>query len=112
MGDDPFGACRGQKETTFAAPFTNRATGSSIPNFFPVAPPPKHVSPSHPASGSPYDTLAEFLNAFGTIGSSPAVFYGNRLPYAEHYELSFQRHLKGADLLDFDYAGTHGHRLG
>jgi hypothetical protein len=111
IGDAPFGDFTGQNETTFAAPFTNRATGSSIPNFYPVAPPPKHVSPSHPASGSPYDTEAEFLNAFGTIGSSPAFYYGNRLPYAENYMLSFQRQLTGADLLTLSYVGTQGHRL-
>jgi hypothetical protein len=111
IGDAPFGDFTGQNETTFAAPFTNRATGVSIPNFYPVAPPPKGVSPSHPASGYPYDTLAEFLNAFGTIGSSPAFFYGNRLPYAENYELSFQRQLTGSDLLTLSYVGTQGHRL-
>jgi len=111
IGDAPFGDFTGQNETTFAAPFTNRATGASISNFYPVAPPPKHVSPSHPASGPPYDTLAEFLNAFGTIGSSPAFYYGNRLPYAENYELSFQRQLTGADLLTLSYVGTQGHRL-
>ena len=111
IGDAPFGDFTGQPETTFAAPFTNRATGNSIPNFYPVAPPPKHVSPGHPASGPPYDTLAEFLNAFGTIGSSPSFYYGNRLPYAENYELSFQRQLTGADLLTLSYVGTQGHRL-
>jgi len=111
IGDAPFGDFTGQNETTFAAPFTTRATGSSIPNFYPVAPPPKGVSPSHPASGSPYDTEAEFLNAFGTIGSSPAFYYGNRLPYAENYEFSFQRQLTGADLLTLSYVGTQGHRL-
>lgn len=111
IGDAPFGDFTGQNETTFAAPFTNRAAGSSIPNFYPVAPPPKHVSPSHPASGYPYDTEAEFLNAFGTIGSSPSFYYGNRLPYAENYELSFQRQLTGADLLTLSYVGTQGHRL-
>jgi hypothetical protein len=111
IGDAPFGDFTGQNETTFAAPFTTRATGNSIPNFYPVAPPPKHVSPSHPASGPPYDTLAEFLNAFGTIGSSPAFFYGARLPYAENYMLSFQRQLTGADLLTLSYVGTQGHRL-
>jgi hypothetical protein len=111
IGDAPFGDFTGQNETTFAAPFTARATGASIPNFYPVAPPPKHVSPSHPASGYPYDTEAEFLSAFGTIGSSPSFYYGNRLPYAENYELSFQRQLTGADLLTLSYVGTQGHRL-
>jgi hypothetical protein len=111
IGDAPFGDFTGQNETTFAAPFTNRATGNSIPNFYPVAPPPKNVSPSHPASGPPYDTMAEFLNAFGTIGSSPAFYYGNRLPYAENYEFSFQRQITRADLLTLSYVGTQGHRL-
>jgi hypothetical protein len=111
IGDAPFGDFSGQNQSTFAAPFTTRATGASIPNFYPVAPPPKGVSPSHPASGYPYDTEAEFLNAFGTIGSSPAFYYGNRLPYAENYELSFQRQLTRADLLTLSYVGTEGHRL-
>jgi hypothetical protein len=111
IGDAPFGDFTGQNETTFAAPFTNRAKGNSIPNFYPVAPPPKNVSPGHPASGPPYDTLAEFLNAFGTIGSSPAFYYGNRLPYAENYMFSFQRQLTRTDLLTVSYVGTQGHRL-
>ena len=94
IGDAPFGNYTGQAESTFAAPFTNRASGASIQNLFPVAPPPKHFSASHPASGPPYDTLAEFFTAFGGIGSSPAFYNGNRLPYAEHYELSLQRQLR------------------
>jgi Carboxypeptidase regulatory-like domain/TonB dependent receptor len=115
IGDAPFGNFTGQNETTFAAPFVTRATGNCVVigcgNFFPVAPPPKHVSPGHPASGSPYDFLSEFLNAFGTIGSSPAFYYGARLPYAENYMLSFQRQLTGSDLLTLSYVGTQGHRL-
>jgi Carboxypeptidase regulatory-like domain len=110
IGDAPFGDYTGQFGSTFAAPFTSRATGQSILNFFPVALPP-HATASHPASGSPYDTLAEFYNAFGTIGSSPSFYNGNRLPYAENYELSFQRQISGADLLTLSYVGTQGHRL-
>jgi hypothetical protein len=82
-----------------------------VQNLFPVAPPPKHFSASHPASGAPYDTLAEFYTAFGTIGSSPAFFNGNRLPYAQNYELSIQRQLTGSDLLTLSYVGTQGRRL-
>ncbi|HLV87788.1 MAG TPA: carboxypeptidase regulatory-like domain-containing protein [Candidatus Sulfotelmatobacter sp.] len=111
IGDAPFGDYTGQFGSTFAAPFTNRATGTSANNFFPVALPPKGASASHPASGSPYDTLAEFFNAFGTIGSSPAFYNGNRLPYAENYELSFERQLTGSDLISLSYVGTQGHRL-
>lgn len=111
IGDAPFGDFSGQSQPNFAAPFTNRAAGTSIPNFFPVAPPPKHFSAKHPASGPPFDTLPEFFSAFGTISSSPAFFNGNRLPYAEEYELSIERQLTRSDLLTLSYVGTQGHRL-
>ncbi len=111
IGDAPFGDYTGQSHAIFAAPFTDRNTGGSIPNFFPVALPPHNFSASHPASGPPYDTLADFLNAFGTIGSSPAFKNSNRLPYSENYELSFQRQLTKNDVLTLSYVGTQGHRL-
>jgi hypothetical protein len=111
IGDAPFGNYTGQFGSTFAAPFTNRAGGGSIANLFPVAHPPYYFSRSHPASGPPYDTLAEFFTAFGTIGSSPAFNNHNRLPYSENYELSLQRQLASTDLLTVSYVGTQGHRL-
>jgi hypothetical protein len=111
IGDAPFGNYTGQNEPTFAAPFTNRASGTSVQNLFPVAPPPKHFSAKNPAHGAPYDTLAEFFPAFGTIGSSPAFNNKNRLPYAQNYELSLQRQITGSDLVTLSYVGTSGHRL-
>jgi hypothetical protein len=111
IGDAPFGNYTGQSESTFAAPFTNRASGTSITNLFPVAPPPKNFSAAHPATGFPYDNLTDFFGAFGTIGSSPAFNNKNRLPYAENYELSIQRQLTSSDLLTVSYVGTQGHRL-
>ena len=111
IGDAPFGDYTGQFASTFAAPFTNRATGKSISNFFPVAPPVKNFSASHPASGPPYDTLADFFNAYGTIGSSPAFYNHNRLPYSQNYELSLQRQITSSDVLTLSYVGTQGHRL-
>jgi Carboxypeptidase regulatory-like domain len=111
IGDAPFGDYTGQSSSTFAAPFTPRATGIPIPNFFPVTPPPKNFSAKNPASGVPYDTLADFLNAFGTIGSSPAFYNHNRLPYSQNYELSLQRQLTSVDVLTVSYVGTQGHRL-
>ncbi|HSY32561.1 MAG TPA: carboxypeptidase regulatory-like domain-containing protein [Verrucomicrobiae bacterium] len=111
IGDAPFGNYTGQNESTFAAPFTNRASGTSITNLFPVAPPPKNFSAAHPATGFPYDNLTDFFGAFGTIGSSPAFNNKNRLPYAENYELSIQRQLTSSDLLTVSYVGTQGHRL-
>ena len=112
IGDAPFGDYTGQNEITFAAPFITRATGKVNPNIFPVALPPKHPSPTNPADKlPPYNTLANFFGAFGTIGSSPAFYNGNRLPYAENYELSLERQLTGRDLLTISYVGTQGHRL-
>jgi len=111
IGDAPFGDYTGQFGSTFAAPFTNRASGTTIKNFFPVALPPHNFSQNHPASGPPYDTLADFFNAFGTIGSSPAFNNHNRLPYSENYELSYQRQLSPADMVTLSYVGTQGHRL-
>ena len=111
IGDAPFGNYTGQNESTFAAPFTNRAAGTSITNLFPVAPPPHHFSASYPATGYPYTYLSDFYGAFGTIGSSPAFYNKNRLPYAENYELSIQRQLTPSDLLTVSYVGTQAHRL-
>ena len=111
IGDAPFGNYTGQSQPTFAAPFTNRSAGSSITNFFPVTQPPLHFSASHPASGPPFDNLTDFFNAFGTIGSSPAFYNNNRLPYAEEYELSVEHQISRADLLTVSYVGTQAHRL-
>ena len=111
IGDAPFGNYTGQNESTFAAPFTNRALGTSISNFFPVPPPVKGFSQKNPATGYPYDNLTDFFGAFGTIGSSPAFYSKNRLPYAENYELSVERQLTPSDLLSVSYVGTQAHRL-
>lgn len=111
IGDAPFGDFTVQGEPAFATPFTTRATGTSITNFFPVLVPPQHFSASNPASGPPYDTLLNFLGAFGTIGSSPAFNNKNKLPYAINYELSIQRQLTHEDLITLSYVGTQGHHL-
>jgi hypothetical protein len=111
IGDAPFGNYTGQNQPTFAAPFTNRAAGTSITNFFPVTQPPLFFSAKHPASGPPFDNLTDFFNAFGTISSSPAFYNKNRLPYAEEYELSIEHQLSRSDLLTVSYVGTQGHRL-
>jgi hypothetical protein len=111
IGDAPFGNYTGQNESTFAAPFTNRASGTSITNLFPAPPPVKGFSPSHPATGVPFDNLADFFSAYGTISSSPAFYNKNKLPYSEQYELSIQRQLTPNDLLTVSYVGTQAHHL-
>ncbi len=116
IGDAPFGDFTGQfgqdgRGPSFAAPFTTRTNGATIQNFFPVQIPPQSFSASHPASGPPYDTVVNFLTAFGTIGSSPAFNNKNKLAYAENYELSLQRQITASDLLTLSYVGTQGHHL-
>jgi hypothetical protein len=111
IGDAPFGNYTGQNQSAFAAPFTNRSSGTSITNLFPVAPPPHQFSASYPATGFPYTYLTDFYGAFGTIGSSPAFYNKNRLPYAENYELSIQRQITSSDLVSISYVGTQAHRL-
>jgi hypothetical protein len=111
IGDAPFGNYTGQSNPDFAAPFTNRATGNSVGNLFPAPNPPKHFSAKNPGSGFPYDTLAHFFGAFGTIGSSPAFFNHNSLPYAEEYEVSIQRQITASDLVTVSYVGSEGHHL-
>jgi hypothetical protein len=111
IGDAPFGNYTGQFASSFAAPFTSRATGASIQNLFPAPNPPKNFSAKNPANIFPYNNLTNFFNAFGTIGSSPAFYNKNRLPYAENYELSLQRQITGVDLVTVSYVGTQGHKL-
>ena len=115
IGDAPFGNFASEtgptNAPTFANPFIVRPTGALIPNLFPVATPPKNFSQKNPANFPPYDTLTNWLNAFGTIGSSPGFFYKNRLPYAENYEVSIQRQITNSDLLTVSYVGTQAHRL-
>jgi hypothetical protein len=111
IGDAPFGNFTGQFASTFAAPFTNRASGNSISNFYPVIVPPKNFSRKNPATGVPFDTLADFFSFYGTIGSSPALFPKNKLPYSENYEVSIERQITKSDLLTISYVGTQGHHL-
>jgi hypothetical protein len=111
IGDAPFGNYTNQFGSTFEAPFTSRQTGLSTTNLFPAPNPPKNASATHPANFPPYDTLANFLAAFGAIGSSPGFYYKNRLPYSEQYEFSIERQLTSSDIVSVSYVGTQGHRL-
>ena len=118
-----FGDFTGQFGSTYAEPFTNRASGTSILNFFPVLIPPKNYSASNPITSGcptplppgipfcPYDTLAHFFSAYGTISSSPAFFNKNKSPYAANYELSIQRQITSSDLVTLSYVGTQAHHL-
>jgi len=88
----------------FTTPFVIRPTGVDQVQRFPVPVPPLNVSPTNP------DTSINWAQ-FMPLGSSPAFFHDNRLPYAEHYNISFQRQFGSATILSASFVGTQGHRL-
>ena len=82
----------------------NRGSGFDNGQRFPVPVPPLNVSPSNP------DNSVNWAG-FEPITSSPAFFHTNRLPYAEHYNFTFERQFGTATVLSLSYVGTQGHRL-
>lgn len=98
IGDAPFGAFYGSPvPPQFVTPFVDRATGNIEGQRFPVA---------LPTTGTPIN-WANFL----PIGTSPAFYYKNVVPYTEEYQLSVERQLGSATLLTASYVGTQGHHL-
>lgn len=105
IGDAPFGNYYGSPvPPEFVTPFVDRGTGNVEGQRFPVPPPPPDSSPSHP------DTSINW-SAFLPVGTSPAFWYKNVLPYAEEYELSIQRQLAASSVLSVSYVGSQGHHL-
>jgi hypothetical protein len=105
IGDAPFGYYYGSPAPPeFANPFISRGNGTNYGQRFPAPPPPYNSSPQNP------DTSVNWSN-FLPIGSSPAFYYKNVLPYAEDYELAIDRQLPSGMLLTVAYVGTQGHHL-
>jgi hypothetical protein len=98
IGDAPFGAFYGSPvPPQFVTPFVDRGTGNIEGQRFPVPLPTTN-------------TVINWAN-FLPIGTSPAFWHKNVLPYTEEYQLSFQRQLGSATLLTASYVGTQGHHL-
>jgi len=98
IGDAPFGAFYGSPvPPQFVTPFVDRATGNVEGQRFPVPLPDKNTPIN----------WANFL----PIGTSPAFYYKNVLPYTEEYQLSIERQLGTGTLLTASYVGTQGHHL-
>ena len=98
IGDAPFGAFYGSPvPPEFVTPFVDRGTGNIEGQRFPV----------------PLPTTSTVINwaNFLPIGTSPAFYYKNVLPYTEEYQLSIQRQVGTATLLSASYVGTQGHHL-
>jgi hypothetical protein len=98
IGDAPFGAFYGSPvPPEFVTPFIDRGTGNIEGQRFPVPLPDKNTPIN----------WANFL----PIGTSPAFYYKNVLPYTEEYQLSIERQLSTGTLLTVSYVGTQGHHL-
>lgn len=105
VGDAPFGYFwSNPAPPLFATPYIDRQTGFVENQRFPVNFPPPNVSASNPNNSINWDQ-------FTPISSSPGFWYKNRLPYAEHYNLSIQRQIGSSDVLSISYVGTQGHAL-
>jgi len=102
VGDAPFGLYWvSPNPTMFDEPFRTRADGTSQTQRFPF---------TFPTPGSPANKTLDY-SIYLPISSSPGYDIHNRLPYAEHYDLSFQRELSKSAVLTLSYVGTQGHRL-
>jgi hypothetical protein len=102
VGDAPFGLYWVSPEpTTFEEPFRTRATGASQGQRFPF---------TFPVPGAPENKNLDY-SVYLPISYSPGYDIHNRLPYAEHYNLSIQRALTNSTILTLAYVGTQGHRL-
>ena len=104
IGDSPFGFFYTGSAPQFATPFADRTDNGVPGQKYPVTFPPLNTGPHNP------DNNVIWAN-FTPIGSSPAFYYKNRLPYSENYDLSIQRQFGAATLLTLSYVGTQGHRL-
>jgi hypothetical protein len=105
VGDVPFGlfwSPGGQK--LFETPYIDRVTGpdgQKFPFTFPIG-----ATPQHP------NNTFQFSPFFPLTGNAEVAFnFKNRLPYAEHFDLSVQRQLGANTLVSIGYVGTAGHKL-
>jgi len=102
VGDAPFGLYWvSPNPTMFDQPFLTRSDGSSQTQRFPF---------TFPVPGDPANKTLDY-NRYLPIAYSPGFDIHNRVPYAEHYNLSIQRELSKATVMTLAYVGTQGHRL-
>src|SRR5262249_26658451 len=85
----------------FEEPFRNRSDQSSQTQRFPF---------TFPIPGSPANKTLDY-SIYLPISFSPGYDIHNRMPYAEHYNLSIQRELSKSTVLTVAYVGTQGHKL-
>ncbi len=104
VGDAPFGLYwTSPGAVDFDEPFRNRLDGGTDGEGqrFPF---------TVPTPGSPANKTLSFA-VYEPLSYFPGYDINNRLPYAEHFNFSFQRELSKSTVLTISYVGTEGHRL-
>jgi len=102
VADAPFGLYwTSPVSVMFDEPFRVRATGASLNQRFPF---------TAPVPGAPSNKTLDF-SVYEPFNFFPGYDIHNKLPYAEHFNLSIQRELTKSTVLTVAYVGTEGHRL-
>jgi Carboxypeptidase regulatory-like domain len=102
VADAPFGLYwTSPLSVMFDEPFRVRATGQSLDQRFPF---------TAPVPGAPSNKTLPF-SVYEPFNFFPGYDIHNKLPYAEHFNLSIQRELGKSTVLTLAYVGTEGHRL-
>jgi hypothetical protein len=102
VADAPFGLYwTSPVSVMFDEPFRIRATGQSLGQRFPF---------TAPVPGAPSNKTLDF-SVYEPFNFFPGYDTHNKLPYAEHFNLSIQRELSKSTVLTLAYVGTEGHRL-
>jgi hypothetical protein len=102
VADAPFGLYwQSPVSVLFNEPFLIRATGQSLGQRFPY---------TLPIPGAASNKTLDF-SQFEPINFSPGYGIHNKLPYAEHFNLSIERQLTNNTVLTLAYVGTEGHSL-
>ena len=102
VADAPFGLYwTSPVSVLFEEPFRIRATGQSLGQRFPF---------TAPVPGAASNKTLDF-SVYEPFNFFPGYDIHNKLPYAEHFNLSIQRELGKSTVLTLAYVGTEGHRL-
>ena len=102
VADAPFGLYwTSPVSVMFDEPFRVRVTGASLNQRFPF---------TAPVPGAPSNKTLDF-SVYEPFNFFPGYDIHNKLPYAEHFNLSIQRELSKSTVLTLAYVGTEGHRL-
>ena len=102
VADAPFGLYwTSPLSVMFDQPFLVRATGQSLGQRFPF---------TAPVPGAPANKTLDF-SVYEPFNFFPGYNIHNKLPYAEHFNLTIQRELSKSTVLTLSYVGTEGHHL-